>query len=78
MRRENTAQVVVTSRSLYSDQIFLKLTQDHVMAQLMIFQDWTKKGKQKMQILMSMLDPKRNNKDSIPGIPRKGNLQVEK
>ena len=38
-----------------------KLTQDHVMAQLMIYQDWTSKGEQKMQILMSMLDPKRNN-----------------
>ena len=38
------------------------------MAQLMIYQDWTNKGTQKMQILMSILDPKHKNKDSIPAI----------
>ena len=46
------------------------------MAQLLIFKDWTNKGKQKMKILMCMA--KRNNKDSIPGIPRKEILQFER
>ena len=38
------------------------------MAQLMIFQDWTNKGTQKLQIWMSMLDPKHKNKNSFPAI----------